>query len=400
MPPCVRMRPSSTVMLPGPTCFQPARSLPLKSGFQAGVCGRAEAMKKRTVKANRAVRVGGFRIAMIPPEKGQARMPVLLLETQSVKIVVADLDVVEGGLGLVVFDEIVFDAGFFGVRKKILPVNGALADVGHAATESNGLAHRSLVSAGSRGVLDPVFYMDERETAGIFFEISKRILAGDADPAEIQFHGDELGIGFGEEEIVREFAIERQGGIKLERVIVIAELDAGFLAGFAGFIEEFGGALPAAGFGALFFVNPGTNDVGLDDDLCGFEGLRPLFLDYVVAHMAGGGGQAVLVEERADVFRGMVKIAGEVDFLVADSGDFRDGAFKVGLHGVANGVKLQADAVNGVCGVRSPSRLGGGCESCCDGSADKSSSIHARHFTPSWKEKAPGIVEEKRRAVR
>src|SRR5216683_134591 len=151
MPPCVRMRPSSTVMLPGPTCFQPARSLPLKSGFQAGVCGRAEAMKKRTVKANRAVRVSGFRIAMIPPEKGQARMPVLLLETQSVKIVVADLDVVEGGLGLVVFDEIMLDASLVGVRKKIFPVDRALADVGHAAAESNGLAHRPLVSAGGRG---------------------------------------------------------------------------------------------------------------------------------------------------------------------------------------------------------------------------------------------------------
>src|SRR5208283_4960338 len=32
MPPCVRMRPSSTtVSPPGPTCFQPVRSLPLKS---------------------------------------------------------------------------------------------------------------------------------------------------------------------------------------------------------------------------------------------------------------------------------------------------------------------------------------------------------------------------------
>src|SRR5229473_3228105 len=36
-----------------------------------------------------------------------------------------------------------------------------------------------------------------------------------------------------------------------------------------------------------------------------------------------------------------------------------------------------------MCGVRSPGRLGGGCESCCDGRADKSSSIHGRHFTPS-----------------
>src|SRR5579862_479983 len=31
MPPCVRISPSSTVSPPGPTCFQPVRSLPLKS---------------------------------------------------------------------------------------------------------------------------------------------------------------------------------------------------------------------------------------------------------------------------------------------------------------------------------------------------------------------------------
>src|SRR5882672_9988014 len=48
IPPCVRMRPSSTVMLPGPTCFQPVRSLPLKSGFHAGGCDCAVAMAKRT----------------------------------------------------------------------------------------------------------------------------------------------------------------------------------------------------------------------------------------------------------------------------------------------------------------------------------------------------------------
>ncbi len=79
--------------------------------------------------------------------------------------------------------------------------------------------------------------MNERETAGILFEIGQRILAGNTDPAEIHFHGDEFGIRFGEEKIVRKLAAERQGGVEFERVIVIAELDAGFFAGFAGFIK-------------------------------------------------------------------------------------------------------------------------------------------------------------------
>src|SRR6266851_7830872 len=178
------------------------------------------------------------------------------------------------------------DAGLFGVREKIFPVNGALANVSHVAAEFNGLAHRSLVLTRRRGVLHPVFYVDEREAAGIFFEIGEGILAGDADPAEIHFHGDEFGIRFGEEEIIREFAAEREGGIEFERMIVVAELDAGFLAGFAGAIEKIRRALPAAGLGALLLVYPRTNDVGVADNLGGFEGFRPLFFEDVVARVA------------------------------------------------------------------------------------------------------------------
>src|SRR5207302_11144053 len=180
MPPCVRMRPSSTVMLPGPTCFQPVRSLPLKSGFQAGVCGWAAAMSKRAAIANRGMTVSGLRMPMIPPaEEGQARMPVPLLETQRVEIVVADLNVVERRFGIVVFHEKVLDAGFLGVSEEISPVDGALTDIGHASAESNGLAHRSLVFARRRGILHPVFYVNERETARILLEIGRRILASD-----------------------------------------------------------------------------------------------------------------------------------------------------------------------------------------------------------------------------
>src|SRR5712692_7588344 len=163
------------------------------------------------------------------------------------------------------------DAGIGGMGEKIFPVDGALADVGHATAEFNGLPHRTLVSTRRKGILHPVLHVNERETAGILFEISQRILAGDADPAKVHFHGDEFGIRLGEEEIVREFAAERFGGIEFERMVVVTELDAGLFAGFAGAIEKSSGALPAIGFGALFFVNPRANDVAVADDLCGFE---------------------------------------------------------------------------------------------------------------------------------
>src|SRR5260370_27016449 len=125
------------------------------------------------------------------------------------------------------------DTGLFGVREKIFPIDGALANVGHASTKFNGLAHRSLVSTRRRGVLHPVFYVHQREAAGMLVKIGQRILAGDADPAEIHFHGDEFGIRFGEEKIVREFSAERGGGIEFDGWIWIAKLSAGLLAGLS-----------------------------------------------------------------------------------------------------------------------------------------------------------------------
>src|SRR5713226_1781179 len=156
-----------------------------------------------------------------------------------------------------------FDAGFFGMREDALPINGALPDISEAPANFHRRAGGALVGVRCVRVLDPVFYVDERKTARIFVEINQRILASDIDPTEIEFHSDELGVCLSEKEIVREFAAERFGGIEFKRVIVVTELDASFFAGFAGFVEEFGGALPAAGFGALFFVNPGADDVAV-----------------------------------------------------------------------------------------------------------------------------------------
>ena len=96
----------------------------------------------------------------------------------------------------------------------------------------------------------------------------------------------------------------------------------------------------------MLFVNPGTNDVAVSDDLGGFESFRPLFFDDVVANVAGRRGQTIFVENRADVFRRMIEVSGEFDFFVTSGRDFGDGAREVGFHGVADGVELKADAVN------------------------------------------------------
>src|SRR5713101_6280083 len=124
------------------------------------------------------------------------------------QVIVTGFYGVECRFGLVVFDEVMFDAGFFGMREDTFPINGALPDISEAPANFHRGAGGALVGVRGVRVLDPVFYVDEGETARIFVEINQRILASDADPAEIQFHGDKFGIGFGEEEIVREFAAE------------------------------------------------------------------------------------------------------------------------------------------------------------------------------------------------
>src|SRR5437764_9852927 len=234
-------------------------------------------------------------------------------ETQLMQVVVTDFDVIESGFRIIVFDEIVLDAGLAIVREEIFPVNGALADVGHVAAILHGLAHSALVATVGPGVFHPVLDVNEREAAGILIEIRERIFSGYANPAEIHFHGDELGIGFGEKKVVRKLSAESLRRLKLEGMIVIAELDAGFFAFFAGSVEEIRGAFPAAGIAALLFVNPGTNDVAVADDFGSLKSFRPLFFNDVVADVAGRGNQAVLVEQLANVFRRAVEVSGEFD---------------------------------------------------------------------------------------
>src|SRR5260370_36657479 len=116
-------------------------------------------------------------------------------------------------------------------------------------------------------------------------------------------------------------------------MVVIAELDAGFVAGFAGFVEEFGSALVTVGGGALRVVDPGADYVFVAEDVGGFDGLRHAVLNDVVGNVDGRGRQAVGIEERAKIFgRAKVRITGEFDLLVTDFGDLGDGAGNIGAH--------------------------------------------------------------------
>jgi len=130
-------------------------------------------------------------------------------------------------------------------------------------------------------------------------------------------------------------------------VIVVAELETRLVAGFAGFVEQFSGALVAVGGSALRVINPGADDVLVADDVCGFYGLRNAMLYDVIGDVDGRGRQAVGIEDRTQILRGVkIWVAGEFDFLIANLGDLGDGAGNIGAHHSADGVKLHADGID------------------------------------------------------
>ena len=73
-------------------------------------------------------------------------------------------------------------------------------------------------------------------------------------------------------------------------MVVITELDARLLAGFAGAVEKIGGALPAIGRGALLFVEPRADNILMADDVGGIESLGQLLVDDFVADVEGRCG--------------------------------------------------------------------------------------------------------------
>src|SRR5258708_31461828 len=150
------------------------------------------------------------------------------LERQLRQIRVADLDIFECRLRLVVFNEIVLDSPFAGLREDALPVDFALADVRHVAGLL-GPSSPAAVVAAPRSLHGPVLSMHEWESAGVAVKILHRILPAHSNPAEVHFHLYELVVGFREEEVVRQVAAQRFGRLELKRVIVISELDARLL---------------------------------------------------------------------------------------------------------------------------------------------------------------------------
>ena len=92
-------------------------------------------------------------------------------ECQLGKVVVTNLDVVEGGLGLVIFDKVMLNAGFGGLGEDTLPVDVALADVGHVSRFAV-WAGGALVVIAVGALGGPVLHVHQGEATWIRREVS------------------------------------------------------------------------------------------------------------------------------------------------------------------------------------------------------------------------------------
>ncbi len=230
-----------------------------------------------------------------------------------------------------------------------LPVNDALAHGGHVRDDFVSI-EGAVIDVLRVGKLFEIFDMDQGKAPGIFGEPFQRIGAADVGPAHIHFHLHEVGVGVLNQDVVGQGSIGT--GNELHPMAVIGELNAVFLGDFAGVVVGIGGALPAIGLTAQRAIN-GTNDeIGLAHDVAMVGDIRPFFDHVFVVECAGGRGHAEAIEHGAGCF-GIVDGGAEFDFLVTDGGDLFQGAGEVGFQQIADGIGLDADAVES-CEARRP----------------------------------------------
>src|SRR5262249_24553355 len=122
-------------------------------------------------------------------ETGDVKPPLQTLILQGVQEVETIFDTGEAVGRIVLFHEIVLEAGFASVGENVFPGNDAGTDVGKEGHLSIGTGGWSVFGFGK--LLD-VLDVNGREAAGIFVEIFDGIFSGDSDPAEVEFHFDEI----------------------------------------------------------------------------------------------------------------------------------------------------------------------------------------------------------------
>ena len=131
--------------------------------------------------------------------------------------------------------------------------------------------------------------------------------------------------------------------LKLKLVVVVAENHAVLLKNVSNLVEACYGLIPLCAAGKLCLLVPGNNAVlnaeGLKE-LCLLIGVLVVEAKTLVNRHTL---EAVLVKDSLDLFCGVVKIACELNVLIAHIGDSLKSALKICLHRLSYAVKLNTN---------------------------------------------------------
>ena len=127
-------------------------------------------------------------------------------------------------------------------------------------------------------------------------------------------------------------------------MVVVGEAHSGCFRLCAGLVERIGVPLPVVQCLAFVFRNPGDGGPVMADSFSIVELFLPTALQRLEWQMGRWGTESIPPQQLTDLDGSSTKIAGELDFLVADRGNFGERARKVGLHQISNGVELKPNS--------------------------------------------------------
>ena len=186
--------------------------------------------------------------------------------------------------------------------------------------------------------------MHRRKPSRIPRKIFQGITAAPDDPKEVHLQQHVLAIAFGNQHVVGDLALEKR---EFRRMIVIPKRDSRLPRPFPSSVEHIGCTLvPRNGLGHRP-GQTGADQVVVPDHVGGLEDGSPVVTQYLIGDMRRRRAQPYVIEHRAYGRRGPAEIAGKFDLGVPDCGYTPQRPLEVIPHGLAHGVELDANPIQG-----------------------------------------------------
>src|SRR5581483_3027550 len=177
-----------------------------------------------------------------------------------------------------------------------------------------------------------IFYVKQRESAGMFFEVCYRVGSSMCDPETVHFEFHQLRIKLVQQVIVsRSFAVLGE----FEIMIVITELDPGLLCGFTCFVENVDQLLEIVERFPLLRLKNGVDHIFEAESLRILNMLVPSALNILQHVMPARGSDRVIAEYLHELGWGFSVQRIDFNVLIADLRNLFDGARNIFLELIA-----------------------------------------------------------------